>query len=167
MSPRFYLLTHSREHKKNSNTGRLVSSVLKEQCQIITWQRKEPSIELLTAIDKGDIALVYPDLADESVRHIKLYSAYILLDGTWQEARKMYNQSPYLKRLPRVTIDPGQESRYTLRRNQKMTGLCTAECVVEILDRSGCNVQSATLNDLFTCFLEQNTSRGAGAAPTL
>ena len=52
---------------------------------------------------------------------------------TWQEARKIFNKSPYLKNLPRAQIKPRQASQYQLRRNQPEGGLCTAECVVEIL----------------------------------
>ena len=56
-----------------------------------------------------------------------------LLDATWQEAGKMFNKSPYLKNVPRTKIKPRQISQYQLRRNQPEGGLCTAECVVEIL----------------------------------
>ena len=70
---------------------------------------------------------------------------YIIIDGTWQEAQKIYNKSPYLKNLPTVRVEASQKSVYTLRRNQKENGLCTAECVIETLRARG-HEQSA--NDL-------------------
>ncbi|QSA20154.1 DTW domain-containing protein, partial [Vibrio furnissii] len=35
---------------------------------------------------------------------------FILLDGTWQEAKKMERKSPWLKDLPRVALSPQQLS---------------------------------------------------------
>ncbi|RLV60233.1 DTW domain-containing protein [Parashewanella curva] len=61
----------------------------------------------------------------------------MVLDGTWQEARKIYNKSSYLKELPKVKIEPSSTSIYQLRRNQKPNGLCTAECVAELLKAKG------------------------------
>jgi DTW domain-containing protein YfiP len=76
--------------------------------------------------------LLYP-VDDADAVPIESFENIILLDATWQEARKMFNKSPYLQNLPRAHIKPRQISRYQLRRNQPEGGLCTAECVVEIL----------------------------------
>lgn len=48
-----------------------------------------------------------------------VYDNYIVLDGTWKEAHKIYNISPYLKSLPTIKIEADQKSLYTLSRNQK------------------------------------------------
>ncbi len=37
---------------------------------------------------------------------------FILLDGTWSEARKMFRKSPYLEHLPVLSLAPEQLSRY-------------------------------------------------------
>ncbi|MBM7074478.1 DTW domain-containing protein [Shewanella sp. 202IG2-18] len=60
-----------------------------------------------------------------------------MLDGTWQEAQKIFNKSPYLKELPKVKIETSTESIYQLRRNQRGNGLCTAESVIELLRIKG------------------------------
>lgn len=88
---------------------------------------------MLDAIASDDIALVYPALEGETVSAPDKFSKYIILDGTWQEARKIVNRSPYLQDLPKVMLNSSAPSRYTLRRNQKEQGLCTAECVIELL----------------------------------
>jgi DTW domain-containing protein YfiP len=36
---------------------------------------------------------------------------FILLDGTWAEARKMFGRSPYLDGLPVLSLQPNQISR--------------------------------------------------------
>jgi DTW domain-containing protein YfiP len=52
---------------------------------------------------------------------------FILLDGTWDEARKMFRKSPYLQNFPVLSLQPELLSRYTLRRAQSEAHLCTAE----------------------------------------
>ena len=54
-----------------------------------------------------------------------------IIDGTWQEAKKMLRQSPWLKALPKVSIQETEgealESHFKLRKNQQ--GLCTFEAI--------------------------------------
>lgn len=132
-----YLLTHERELLKNSNTGKLVTQVLPEYSNVITWKRKEPSLALLDKIASGGTALLYPGEDSDTLEDAPEYENYILLDGTWQEAQKMYNKSEYLKALPKIKIDQHQPSIYRLRRNQKQQGLCTAESVSVLLNSLG------------------------------
>ena len=142
-----YLLTHSRELGRKTNTGKLVKQVLSEQCSIFEWHRKQPNAKLLQHIQDENIALLYPhesSLPLESTEHL---DSYILIDATWQEAQKMYNHSPYLHELPKVTLKPNMPSIYSLRRNQKETGLCTAECVSTLLNTNNNTEQANTLHE--------------------
>ncbi len=134
------LLTHEREQQRPTNTGRCVLSTLPERSQLISWQRKEPDEALLALIKTNKVGLVYPAQENEStVSTINANDCdhWLLLDATWQEARKMFNRSNYLKTIPRIHIKPSAPSRYRLRRNQKQEGLCTAECVIELLKLDG------------------------------
>ena len=143
-----YLLTHSRELGRKTNTGGLVKQVLGKQCSIFEWQRKQPSTELLQHIQNENIALLYPH-ADSQVLGTQgnPFNSYILIDATWQEAQKMYNHSPYLHELPKVSLKPDTPSIYSLRRNQKETGLCTAECVSALLNTDNNTKQANTLHE--------------------
>jgi len=126
------LLTHSREVQKQTNTGQLVQKILTE-CETIIWQRKQPDAGLLNLIESEKTALVYPSGSEVSGTEISDYKNFILIDGTWQEARKIYNHSPYLQQLPEVQFSIKNPSRYNLRRNQLEGGLCTAECAIHLL----------------------------------
>lgn len=149
-----YLLTHSRELAKKSNTGKLVSAVLPQQSRVIVWQRTEPDTELLERIQKGKVALLYPGETSQVIEQADSYAYYILLDGTWQEAQKMYNKSSYLKCLPKVSLSLQQPSAFHLRRNQKAQGLCTAECAIALLKHQGCNQLADQLQVTFDVFLK-------------
>lgn len=62
---------------------------------------------------------------------------FILLDATWQEAGKMYRQSPYLQSLPSYRFTGDYVSGFTRRRNQQREGLCTLESIAVLCALSG------------------------------
>ncbi|MCU7998456.1 tRNA-uridine aminocarboxypropyltransferase [Shewanella sp. SM95] len=74
----------------------------------------------------------------------------VILDATWQEARKMLRQSPYLKTAARISLPPMPESTFILRRNQQEGGLCTAECIIALWRQCGRAEQATALASLFT-----------------
>ncbi|MCK5690209.1 DTW domain-containing protein [Myxococcota bacterium] len=142
-----YLLTHQRELKRKTNTGSLVAEVLGDDCEVIVWERVSPNRELLSQIETGSVALLYPSEDSEPLSESVGFESYVILDGTWQEAQKIYNRSPYLKGLKTFKIDSAKPSIYSLRRNQKDAGLCTAESAIEVLKRHG-NIQRAKAIEL-------------------
>ncbi len=131
------LLTHSKEVTKKSNTGRLVLKLLGKSAEQIIWKRQEPSRELLDEIAGGNTALIYPGNSDEENHDLSNIDHFILIDSTWHEARKIHQRSPYLQQVRRISLKTREKSRYNLRKNQKESGLCTAECVIEILRTTG------------------------------
>jgi DTW domain-containing protein YfiP len=174
-----YLLTHSRELQKDTNTGALVVQALaastKVRVELIEWQRKAPDQRLLALSAAQQLGLVYPLQADTTkdcyllqqgqyqpqnpAAVIELASRvneavkhWVLLDATWQEAAKMLRQSPYLQSCYRLAIKPDTPSLYKLRRNQKAGALCTAEVVMELLHQIGLNNEKEQLRLLFEEF---------------
>ncbi|BCV28355.1 tRNA-uridine aminocarboxypropyltransferase [Shewanella algae] len=67
----------------------------------------------------------------------KPLNSLVILDATWQEAGKMYRQSPYLQSLARVELQAEQGSAFRLRRNQRQGGLCTLECIAAVWQNLG------------------------------
>ena len=130
---KIYLLTHERELKKQTNTGRIIKECLGGSVGIVVWKRTEPCKEIVELIDRDEIALLYPDADEGSAKSCREFDRFLILDATWQEARKMYNRSPYLQRASRVSLNINEPSRYKLRRNQIVNGLSTAECAIELL----------------------------------
>ncbi|WP_144204287.1 DTW domain-containing protein [Shewanella sp. KCT] len=77
----------------------------------------------------------------------------IILDATWQEARKMVRQSPYLQAARRLTLQESEPSRYRLRRNQLSQGLCTIECIISLMHSLGMSQEALQLNEAFALFM--------------
>jgi len=157
---KFTLLTHFKEFDKRSNTGRLVLDVLGSAAEQVRWDRLVPPAGLVGEIEAGGVALIYPGAADESGDNLAGISQVILIDGTWAEARKIHQRSPYLLKARRISLKPAGKSAYNLRKNQKAACLCTAECVIEILRRLGRSDDAECLQERFLAFLKPAFPRG-------
>lgn len=149
-----YLLTHTRELEKSTNTGQVVLQVLgKQYAERITWQRTEPDHQLVELIEQQQIALLYPNKQQATnLVDFNQFERFIVLDATWQEARKMFNRSAYLQTAQSIQLSTENRSQYTLRRNQREGGLCTAECVEQLLKLKGYDSLASQLSSAFLEF---------------
>ena len=77
---------------------------------------------------------------------------FIMLDGTWTEARKMFRKSPYLDALPIISVDLSRISAYHLREAHADGQYCTAEVAIALLDLAGDAPAAAALGEHFTRF---------------
>ncbi|WP_168195178.1 tRNA-uridine aminocarboxypropyltransferase [Shewanella sp. SNU WT4] len=143
------LLTHEREFERVSNTGQWVINALPLRSERRLWSRTAPDQALVNDLASGKARLVFPsseitntslmdaDTNANSCKHANFVStlectALVLIDATWQEARKMWRQSPYLQQASLYPLLPTEPSQYALRRNQVPSGLSTAECVIAL-----------------------------------
>lgn len=149
------LLTHDKEFTRPTNTGHWLEKSL-PHCQRYRWSRVEPPADLLHQIQQGSVVpyVLFPSeqsvalspkshAASSPTQAPSRPSLFIVLDGTWQEARKMWRQSPCLQALNQVHLAPSRDSIYQLRRNQAAGNLCTLEVGCELLHLIG-ETQSAT-----------------------
>lgn len=185
--PELVLLTHATEFERPTNTGRLVLQTAQASChnEVQTdeigwqvraplWQRRCPDAALIASLEAAaDVSprpyvLLYPSPAALVVDVDQPFypssavpefpAGFILLDATWQQAQKMYNQSPYLHALPKWQIQSAHASVYALRRNQKQQGWCTAELVQMLWQYSGSTYAAADLAQRFSLFNQKTVS---------
>jgi len=156
------LLMADIEPLKPSNTGWLIADVVPDTFAF-GWARTEVAPELLTLLSdpQWQPYVVFPaEFADDArVVHDVTHDTnkrplFILLDGTWDEARKMFRKSPYLQNFPVLSLQPEQLSRYKLRRAQSEAHLCTAEVGALCLDLANDSQAAAALNAYFEVFTE-------------
>ena len=160
---KFHLLTHCKEFKRPSNTGNCVLEALgPASARKILWERVTPDEELLAVIASGKALLFYPDphLSEDRVNHdLSGIEHIILLDGTWQEAKKIYKRSPYLQGMNTFSLTTHRVSEYNIRRNQREGGLCTAECVIEALTIIGEDERADSVNAAFKALMNRMVCR--------
>jgi len=141
---KIFLLTHERELHRGTNTGFLAIEESNEIVERIVWERVNPNKELSRLIDNNEALLLYSK-GESSPAIIKEYENIIIIDSTWQEAQKIFNHSSYLKNAPKFTLKTPNDSSYKLRANQPKGGLCTIECIIEVLKLKGKNKMALEL----------------------
>lgn len=160
---RFCLMMFDTEPLKPSNTGRLIADVLPDT-QAFMWSRTETDPALLAAIadPTRQAYVVFPASFVDASRPVftelpagSKPPLFIMLDGTWTEARKMFRKSPYLDGLPVFSLDVSAKSSYVLRESPRADQHCTVEVAAALLNKCG-DIQAAeSMFSLFELFRTQ------------
>lgn len=159
---RFCLAMFDTEPMKPSNTGRLIADVLPDTLAF-QWSRTEPPqalIDLCRSEEYQPIVVFPASYAGSERQVISAPSAgkpplFIMLDGTWSEARKMFRKSPWLDALPVISVDLSRVSAYRLREAHADGQYCTAEVAIALLDIAGDNAAATALGEHFALFRER------------
>jgi DTW domain-containing protein len=138
----FIVLMHSDEIFKPTNTGRLIADILPLQTHVFCWSRTEPDRELLNLLGDSNRScfLVFPvnekdpawqnAIAAEKISSNEKITTFILFDGTWKQARKMFHCSRWLEGIPSVILPNDLASHYQMRKAHQEDYLSTAEAAV-------------------------------------
>ncbi|OEF26100.1 tRNA-uridine aminocarboxypropyltransferase [Vibrio rumoiensis] len=155
------LLTHPNELNRATNTGKLLTQSL-ANCTVHIWDRVHPPAALLEQIKHQPTYVLFPSDDAFAVSSITIQDnqqsdavepLFIILDSTWQEAKKMLNKSPWLAALPKVMLHTSNDSHYSLRRNQTTGHLCTCEVGMALLQQREPQRDVTPLQQYFELFL--------------
>ncbi|MGN6827950.1 tRNA-uridine aminocarboxypropyltransferase [Paucibacter sp. M5-1] len=164
------------EPLKPSNTGWLVADVL-PQTHAFAWSRVavDPALPALLADPQWQPYLVFPGEFVAAPERVVSEPApppsdgrrplFVLLDGTWSEARKIFRKSPYLDRLPVLSLRPEQLSRYRLRRSSHEHHFCTSEVAALCLALAGDLYAAQTLEAYLDVFSARYLSARQSVPP--
>jgi DTW domain-containing protein YfiP len=165
---RILILQHPQEARRTIGTARIVTLSV-------------PGSRLLVGIDftgnhvlmrclkstAGPAYLIYPERGAPDVTEVAqredLWPAmsplFVLIDGTWAQARKIKNQNPILADLPRVCLSPDRPSEYRIRRQPRLHYLSTVEAAALLLTRlDGPDDRSQPLLDVFQRMVQTQLS---------
>lgn len=134
---RVLILQHPSEVTHALNTARLAALGL-DNAELLVGEVFE-SLPALLQQPEYRACLLFPgDQAQPLVQFAEPHSELPLLlvvpDGTWRKARKLLHCNPLLATLPRVTLAPGLQSRYRLRKAPMPGALSTIEAIACALD---------------------------------
>jgi DTW domain-containing protein YfiP len=154
----FLLLMYDTEVLKPSNTGKLIADLIPDTFAFL-WSRTTENPEMQAVLDEQQWQpfVVFPQEYAEDDRQVHSNTVlceqgkkplFIMLDGSWREAKKMFRKSPYLNKFPLVSFDPkmlldnlsspvGTESRYTVRKTELEHQFSTAEVAARVLEMYG------------------------------
>ncbi|MBN1274024.1 MAG: DTW domain-containing protein [Candidatus Aminicenantes bacterium] len=141
---RFLILMHPKEaRKEKNNTGRLTFLHLKNSRLLfgVNFSHKRGLLEELKRPHLVPFVLYPgPNAADiKNIRFKEILAPHqapliILIDGTWNQARKIMKLSRNIQALPRVSIIPPERSRFIIKKQPAEYCLSTIESAFFFLE---------------------------------
>lgn len=164
-----WILSSRKEVTRPTNTARLIKLVNVESTKIFIWERTVHPDRLIELIKKGDfeVYLLFPADKENEYRK-KCFEktnkkvAFIIIDGTWKEARKIFNRSSYLKDIPLLTLNIEKESQFKLRRGTLDGGICTIEAAIKVLELNDEYSSARELEEAFELFQRSYKAGASG-----
>jgi DTW domain-containing protein YfiP len=140
---RIVLLMHPKEYRhQKCTTGRLTCLIL-QNSEIIPGVCFDDNPRVRELIDnpRNFPVLLYPGPGAITIPGSPFPGSVLdgrrlvvfLIDATWHGARTIARQSPSLLSLPRLMIEPGTPSRFTIKRQPAAWCLSTIEATHELL----------------------------------
>ena len=162
----FILLFHRDEIHKPTNSGRLIADLFPNDTQAYLWSRTEPPATLLNQlkIRQGHCTLLFldTDTAQKQKRQKRDFRqqenpydkkhTFIILEGTWKQASKMFHQSEWLKDIPHFEISSDAQRSFLVRHSSHQMQFATAEVTAMLLDTLGYNNQGRLLFNYYQAF---------------
>ena len=167
---KIWILSTAKEFYRASNTARLLSLVNPSSTEIFLWERTNIPEKLVSNLNNNlyDVFLLFPiDDNEIPTRKVEYKSTnkipvFIIIDGTWKEAKKIFRRSVYLDKVPIISLTPAFKSTYNLRRGASDGNLCTIEAAIEVLKINGEVENSKVVNEFYTLFLRSYTAGASG-----
>lgn len=165
---RFVLLFHRDEIHKPTNSGRLIADLFPHDTEAFLWDRTQPPTGLLDLLEarRHNCTVLFPNTLtaqqqDRQERTLpinqstsKTKHTFIILDGTWKQASKMFHQSDWLKAIPHLELNSDAQRSFLVRHSQHQMQFATAEVTAMLLATLGYNTQSEALLHYYTVFNE-------------
>jgi DTW domain-containing protein len=133
---RVVILQHPRESDVPINTARLVELKLESAERHVAIHVDEaPGLRARLNDPAAPPILLYPgeDARDLGREPPTGPVTLVVLDGTWWQAKKLFQKNPELAALPRYSLSPSAPSRYRIRREPALHCISTIEAIGEAL----------------------------------
>lgn len=159
---KIWILSTEKEFYRPSNTARLIELVNPDSTELFLWERTKIPEKLIMNLNNEiyEPFLLFPiENYETNARKVEykntgIIPAFIIIDGTWKEARKIFRRSAYLEKLPIISLEPNFNSKYDLRRGAQEGNLCTIEAAIEVLKINGEIENSEVVNEFYNLFLK-------------
>ena len=158
----FLILRHIYEAERPSNTGRLVALAMPNSriipcgggtriglSPIDDEFLRAPGTWLLWPDGTG----TQPDMADRTSPN-----RVVVLDATWQQARRLYSSMPVLRALPRLVLPAPIRLRDRLREQHRSDGMSTLEAVAAAVAKLEGEEAARPLEELYDELVRRTTS---------
>ena len=126
------VLQHPAEQNRQLRTVPLLKASLEDDKCLVLVGKRFKNLEEITSVST---ALLFPgkDAVECSQVDPGTYRQLICLDGTWPQARRLYQKNPILHNLPKVMLTSARKSVYLIHTQPTVHHLSTLESVARAI----------------------------------
>ncbi|WP_299005223.1 DTW domain-containing protein [uncultured Shewanella sp.] len=172
----FLLIMYDDEVLKPSNSGRLIADLIPNTHAYI-WSRIQANRAMLALLKDPNYQayVIFPSqyamknqpvinslsdsvslLENKTGLQKQKKTLFVMLDGSWREAIKMFRNSPYLHHLPLLSFSAEHTAHYALRKGSRDFQLGTAEVAALALAVNGEHDNANALTAWFDLFVSSS-----------
>ena len=132
-APPLWALQHPTEVGRSKGTLRLARACL-PSLRVLVGEAGD-CFEPLASRASGAIGLVFPHAGSQPLETAATgdIKEWVVLDGTWRKARRMFLSNPWLQSLPAFHFQHAPASAYRIRKAPRSDSLATAEALTYLL----------------------------------
>lgn len=142
-APPIWLMQDPNEVGHGKGTARIAEACLPTLTRLV-GEYPEDFDALALRARAGQLAVLFPTPHSRPLESsdVTSVSGWIVLDGTWRKARRLFLGNPWLAALPQFHFHSPPPSRYTIRKRPGPQSLATVEAIACLLRRvaPGCDV---------------------------
>lgn len=135
------LLQHPRESRNPIGTARMAHlGVERSALRVGIHFAEDPAIVAALSDPTRRNIVLYPAANSRPAEELRGDEAALrifILDGTWWQAKKLWQANPWLQALPAYRLTPRMAGQYRIRREPAAHCLATIEAVAQLLDVIG------------------------------
>ena len=128
---RLLVLQHPGEIKRNIRTCRMLELGLAPHCVTVITARKFPGSdqEVAGLLSAPGTRLLYPGPGSQPLDQLEAdtVETLVILDGTWDQARKIFSRNPAVAGLKKVSLSVSTPSQYIVRTQPNSACMSTLE----------------------------------------
>jgi len=132
------LLQHPREARNPIGTARMTHRSLPgSQLRVGVDFSQDAALQAAISDATRTTVILYPARNAKDARELQAVKGelnVVVIDGTWTQARKLWNRNPILHALPAYRLNPVTPGQYKIRKEPEAHCLSTIEAVQQFLD---------------------------------
>lgn len=132
---RVILLQHPREKEAKIGTARMAHLSLPNSVLRVGVDFARDAAVNAELAEASQAYVLFPKRGARDIRELRNVPGVklVVIDGTWQQAKKLLNSNPRLQALPAVAFTPSQPSQYQIRKQPAAHCVSTIEALAEAL----------------------------------
>lgn len=155
-APLIHVLQHPDEVGRAKGTLRAALACLPSM-KVTVGEAPVDFCDLAQRAAAPGMALLFPSAGSRPLESssLDLVKDWLVIDGTWRKARRIFLGNPWLQTLPRYHFQQPPQSQYRIRKAPRRDSLSTAEAIGYLIHRLQPQLDVTPLHDAMAALVER------------